>query len=90
MQTLWAAGKLELLRSEMKRYKYYIIGVSEVRWTENGDFICSEEENAHTRGVGLLLGAQARKASIGYNPRGKQRILTNFDPEKSGKIQKNL
>ena len=33
VQTLWAAGKLELLRNEMKRFKYDIIGISEVRWT---------------------------------------------------------
>ena len=44
VQTLWAAGKLQLLRNEMKRFKYDIIGISEVRWTgkdetPNGDFI---------------------------------------------------
>ena len=70
VQTLWAAGKLELLRNEMKRFKYDIIGISEVRWTgkgetPNGDFIWSGEEKTHTRGVGLLLSAQARKALIG-------------------------
>lgn len=27
------AGKLELLRNEMKRFRYDIIGISEVRWT---------------------------------------------------------
>ena len=34
VQTLWAAGKLELLRNEMKRFRYDIIGISELRWTE--------------------------------------------------------
>ena len=29
--TLWAAGKLELLRNEMKRYKYDVVGITEVR-----------------------------------------------------------
>jgi hypothetical protein len=33
VQTIWAAGKLELLRNEMKRFRYDIIGISEVRWT---------------------------------------------------------
>lgn len=37
MQTLWAAGKLELLRNEMKRFRYDIIGISEVRWTGKGE-----------------------------------------------------
>ena len=30
VQTLWAAGKLELLRNEMKRFRYDIIGISEL------------------------------------------------------------
>jgi hypothetical protein len=52
VQTLWAAGKLELLRNEMKRFRYEIIGISEVRWTgrdekPNVDFIWSGEENTH-------------------------------------------
>ena len=72
VQTLWAAGKLELLRNEMKRFKYDIIGISEVRWTgkgetPNGDFIWSGEETLHMRGVGFLLSTQAKKALIGYN-----------------------
>ena len=84
VQTLWAAGKLEPLRNEMKRFKYDIIGVSEVRWTgkgetPNGDFIWSGEENTHTRGVGLLLGTQARKALIGYNPISSRIITARFD-----------
>ena len=37
VQTLWVAGKLELLRNEMKRFKYDIIGISEVRWTGKGE-----------------------------------------------------
>ncbi|CAF4866547.1 unnamed protein product [Rotaria socialis] len=46
VQTLWTAGKLELLRNEMKRFRYDIIGISEVRWTgkgetPNADFICT-------------------------------------------------
>ncbi len=84
MQTLWAAGKLELLRNEMKRFKYDIIGISEVHWTgksetTNGDFIWSGEEKTHRRGVCLLLSAQARKASIGYNPISSRIITARFD-----------
>ncbi|CAF3342873.1 unnamed protein product [Rotaria socialis] len=60
VQTLWAAGKLELLRNEMKCFRYDIIGISEVRWTgkgktPQGDFIWSGEETSHIGGVGLLL-----------------------------------
>jgi len=84
VQTLWTAGKLELLRNEMKRFKYDIIGISEVRWTgkgetPNGDFIWSGEESSHMRGVGFLLSTQAKKALIGYNPISSRIISARFD-----------
>ncbi|CAF1540089.1 unnamed protein product, partial [Rotaria sp. Silwood1] len=64
VRTLWATGKLELLRNEMKHYRYDVIGISEVRWTgkgetTNGDFIWSGENNTHTKGVGMLLSVKA-------------------------------
>lgn len=66
VQTLWAAGKLELLRNEMKRFRFDIIGISEVRWagkgeTSHGDFIWSGEEKLHMRGVGFLLSPQGKR-----------------------------
>ena len=84
VQTLWAAGKLELLRNEMKRFRYDIVGISEVRWTgkgetPSGDFIWSGEESTHTRGVGLLLSNQAKKALIGYNPISSRIITARFN-----------
>ncbi|CAF4378340.1 unnamed protein product, partial [Rotaria sp. Silwood2] len=68
----------------MKRFKYDIIGISEVRWTgkgetSNGDFIWSGEETVHMRGVGFLLSAQAKKALIGYNPISSRIISARFD-----------
>lgn len=84
VQTLWAARKLELLRNEMKRFKYDILGISEVRWTGKGelpneDFIWSGEETSHTRGVDFLLNTQAKKALIGYNPISLRIISARFD-----------
>ncbi|CAF1388891.1 unnamed protein product, partial [Rotaria sordida] len=83
VRTLWAAGKLELLRNEMKRYRYDIIGNSEVRWTgkgetTNGDFIWSGENNTHTKGVGMLLSVKARKVLLGYNPINSRLITARF------------
>ncbi|CAF2515297.1 unnamed protein product [Rotaria sp. Silwood2] len=83
VRTLWATGKLELLRNEMKRYKYDIIGISEVRWTDkgetaNGDFIWSGESNTHIRGVGMLLSTRAQKALVGYNPINSRLITARF------------
>ncbi|CAF1392297.1 unnamed protein product [Adineta steineri] len=83
VRTLWAAGKLELLRNEMKRYKYDIIGISEVRWTgqgetSNGDSIWCGESNTHTKGVGMLLSVKARKALLSYNPINSRLITARF------------
>ena len=38
-----------------------------------------QEKRTHTRGVGLLLGTQARKALIGYNPISSRIITARFD-----------
>ena len=52
VQTLWATGKLELLKRKMKKFRYDTIGISEVRWinkgrNSNGDFIWSGEDDTY-------------------------------------------
>ncbi|CAF3081499.1 unnamed protein product [Rotaria sp. Silwood2] len=84
VQTLWAAGKLELLGNEMKQYRYDVIGISEVRWTgrgeiSNGDFIWSGENNTHTRGVGILLSTKAKKSLLCYNPINSRIVTARFN-----------
>ena len=36
VQTLYQTGKLELLKHEMTRYKWDILGISEIHWTGQG------------------------------------------------------
>ncbi|CAF4143408.1 unnamed protein product, partial [Rotaria magnacalcarata] len=84
VRTLWAAGKLDLLRHEMNRYRYDIIGISEVRWTgkgetSRGDFIWSGENNNHIRGVGILLSTKAKKSLMSYNPINSRIITARFN-----------
>ena len=84
VRTLWTAGKLDLLRNEIKRYKHDVVGITEVRWTgkgetSNGDFICSGEDNTHTKGVGMLLSTKARKALMAYNPIISRLITARFN-----------
>ena len=68
----------------MKRFRYDIVGISEVRWTgkdetSNRDFIWSGEDKTHIRGVGMLLSDRAREALIGYNPVSSRVITARFD-----------
>ena len=68
----------------MKRFRYDIAGILQVRWTGNGetpnrDFIWSGEENTHVRDVGVLLSDRARKILIGYNLVNSQVIMAKFD-----------
>ncbi|CAF3366853.1 unnamed protein product [Rotaria sp. Silwood2] len=84
VRTLWAAGKLDLLRHEMNRYRYDIIGISEVRWTgkreiPRGDFIWSGENSNHIRGVGILLSTKAKKSLMSYNPINSRIIMARFN-----------
>ena len=84
VQILRATGKLELLRDEMRRFRCDIISISEVHWTGKGetsnrDFIWSEGDTTHVRGVGMLLSDNARKALIGCNPVSWRVITAKFD-----------
>ncbi|CAF3327901.1 unnamed protein product [Rotaria socialis] len=84
VQTLWTTGKLELLRNEMKRFRFDVIGLSEVHWTGkgetlSGDFIWSGEDTTHTRGVGMLLSTKGKKTLIGYNPISSRLITIRFN-----------
>ncbi|CAF4468868.1 unnamed protein product, partial [Rotaria magnacalcarata] len=68
----------------MKRFRFNVIGISEVRWTgkgetPSGDFIWSGEDTTHTRGVGMLLSAKAKKTLIGYNPISSRVITARFN-----------
>ena len=37
VRTLWAPGKLELLKTEIQRYRCDILGIAEMRWTKSGE-----------------------------------------------------
>src|SRR6218665_3863690 len=84
VRTLWATGQLELLRNEMKAYRYDILGLAEMRWTgsgdlNNGEVIWSGEEKDNKRGVGFLLNSRARLALLGYKPVNSRIIVARFN-----------
>ncbi|CAF2561786.1 unnamed protein product [Rotaria sp. Silwood2] len=68
----------------MKRFRFNVIGISEIRWTgkgeiSDGDFIWSGKDTTHNRGVGMLLSARAKQTLIGYNPISSRVITARFN-----------
>ena len=84
VRTLSAAGRLQLLREEMKAYRCDILGLSEMRWTgagelNGGEVIWSGEEKEHYRGVGFLLSEKAKAALAGYKSVNSRIIVARFN-----------
>ena len=83
VQTLYQTEKTELLKPEMTKYRYDIIGLSEVRWTGNGmtsdgSIIFSGHEIKHEAGVGMILSNRAQQAMIGFKPVSDRIIMARF------------
>ena len=68
MRTMLRPGKLANVIREMKRTEVDILGLSEVRWKDDGDFVSEGVRVIHTRGregqsgVALLLGENVAKS----------------------------
>lgn len=68
VRTLNQSGRLENLKIEMNRLKIDVLGVSEMRWPDKGDFRSDKYRIIHTgavngqAGVGIIL-----RGNIGYN-----------------------
>ena len=86
VRTLFETGKSAQATREMDRYGLDILGLSEVRWTGDGEQILAsghvllysglpKEDNVHMYGVGLMLTKKAKKALIEWEPIN-ERILT--------------
>ena len=55
-------GKLEVVKQEMARVDVYILGISEVKWTEMGEFNSDEhyinycgQESLRRNGVAIIV-----------------------------------
>ena len=74
VRTFHRTGQLALLEHELKEYRWNVIGLSETRWTGNGEWRTGNgnvlyyagEENRHERGVGFLVHKDTVKHVIEY------------------------
>ena len=74
---MYSAGKTAQIEKEMDRYKLDILGLSEVRWTNNGKITLQSgksilysgrEDDLHQEGVGIILSKRAKKAMLEWKP----------------------
>ena len=76
VRSLRAAGKVEELTHEMKRYQWNILGLCEVRWKNFGEtstpeghkLFFSGREDRHEHGVGFFIHKDTVNAIMGCRP----------------------
>ena len=69
VMTVREYGKLKQVEKEMMNYKFDIMGLSEIRWKDNGEiktqdgnsliFLGMGEDKEHRYGVGILMSKEA-------------------------------
>lgn len=99
VRTLYQAGNLEQLLKEVKRYNIEILGLSEVRWTGQGELKVGkykivysgtdENEGEHQRGVAFVLNQRANEAMLEWEPIDERliRIRISLESKKMTIIQ---
>ena len=69
-------GKLEVVKQEMARVNVDILGISELKWTEKGEFNSDDhyiyycgQESFRRNGVVIIVNKTVQNAVLGYNLR---------------------
>jgi exonuclease III len=88
-RTLYEISKATQLAKDMKKYNIEVLGISESRWTGNGEIKLAtgetiiysghQQQNAvHSKGVAFLMSDKATKALIAWEPISKRIIKARF------------
>lgn len=86
VRTLSEPSRLNQVRNEMTTYNIDILGLSEIRWLQNGithmtsghQFLYAGNPNLRINGVGLLLSPTAKKALIQHKAISERLISARF------------
>ena len=78
-------GKLEVVKQEMARVNVDILGISELKWTEMGEFNSDDyyiyycgQESLRRNGVALKVNKRVQNAVLGCNPKNEGMISVRF------------
>ena len=78
-------GKLEVVKQEMARVNVDILGISELKWTEMGEFNSDNQyiyycgqESLRRNGVALMVNKRVQNAVLGCNLKNERMISVRF------------
>ena len=78
-------GKLEVVKQEIARVNVDILGISELKWTEMGEFnsddhyiYCCRQESLRRNGVAIMVNKRVRNAVLGCNLKNDRMISFHF------------
>ena len=78
-------GKLEVVKQEMARVNFDILGISELKWTGMGEFNSDDhyiyycgEESLRRNGIVIMVNNRVRNAVLGCNLKNDRMISVRF------------
>ena len=78
-------SKLEVVKQEMARMNINFLGISELRWTEMGEFNSDDyyiyycgQESLRRNGVAIIVNKRVQNAVLGYNLKNDRMISVSF------------
>ena len=78
-------GKLEVVKQEMTRVNTDILGITELKWTEMGEFNSDDhciyycgQESCRRKGVAITVNKRVQNAVLGCNLKNDRRISVHF------------
>ena len=78
-------GKLEVVKQEMARVNVDILGISELKWTEMGEFNSDDhyiyycrQESLRRNGVAIMVNQRVQNAVLGCNLKNDRMISIHF------------
>ena len=83
-------GKLEVVKQEMARVNVNILGISELKWTELGEFNSDDhyiyycgQESLRRNGVAILVNKRVQNAVLGCNLKNDRMISVHLQANHS-------
>ena len=78
-------GKLKVVKQEMARVNINILGISELKWTEMGEFNSDDhyiyycgQESLRRNGVAIMVNKRVQNAVLGCNLKNDRMISIHF------------